>query len=394
LAWASAAVALTVLGGWMIADRARPALAEPDWNEYLVARDAAGIRPTNAQHPEMIDSGVQRHWIGCLENVVRLYPRHAAAHLALAEAHWRLFEALQIETGSAMPLAHVRDAAEQSRFASRAELVEWLSRAVGEHWSELQRCLDHARSALRLCPLEGRAYVYLAELSFLDGGGRPGRRAMIDQALRVRPFDGDVLYAAANEALLAGDAAGWLDYARRAFHCGPRQQRRIINHLVEATADERLPALADVVLREFQPDLRGLRLLYTACAKRSTAEQMAPLARRLAESAEAEAAATGGAAAVGLWLEARSLYARLGAGGDAVRSAESAVRCDPNNYQAHYQLAVELLKLRSFADAEAHFRWCLQRKPDDRSAAENLRAAVKGRLENQPRSVAGEGARL
>jgi len=394
LAWATAAILLMLLGGWMIAGLVGPTLAEPYWNEYLVARNVTGIRPQSEQSPDAIDSGIQRRWINCLRNVVRYCPQHAAARLALAEAHWRLFEALQTEASNAMPLAHIRDAAIQSRFASREALEEWLSRAVGEHWMELRQCLDQARTALQLCPLEGRAYVYLAELSFLDGGRRPERQALIAQAMRVRPFDGGVLYAAAGEALLAGDAAAWLEYARRAYRCGPRQQQEILDNLVAATADENLPALVEAVLREFQPDLRGLRQLYKTCAARHAAENLAPLARRLAEAAEAEAVADGGAAAVKSWLEAGYFYDQLGAGGDALRCAECAVRADAGNFEAHRRLALALLKIKSFAEAETHLRWCLQRAPNNKTLEEQLSVAVKGRLENQRQAAVGEGERL
>jgi tetratricopeptide (TPR) repeat protein len=217
---------------------------------------------------------------------------------------------------------------------------------------------------------------------------------LIEQALRTRPFDGGVLYAAAGEALLAGDAAGWLDYARRAYRSGPRQQQEIINSLVAATADEHLPALIDAVLREFQPDLHGMRMLYQACGKRCSAESLLPLTRRLAESAEAEAAASDAATAAALWLEAGRLRGQLGEAGEAVRCAERAVQCAADNFNAHQQLAQSLMKLRAFDEAETHFRWCQQRAPNDRRIEEQLRAAMKGRLENQRRAAAGEGEQL
>ena len=154
-------------------------------------------------------------------------------------------------------MADIRDAAIKSQFASREALVDWLSRAVGKHWVHLEQALYHTRKALTLCPLQGRGYVYLAELSFLAGADDAGTRTCIEQALRVRPFDGAVLVAAANEALRAGDAEQWLDYSKRAFRRGRRQQQQLIGGLVASTPTESLPAMIEFVLRDLQPDLEG-----------------------------------------------------------------------------------------------------------------------------------------
>ncbi|MCD4727206.1 MAG: O-antigen ligase family protein, partial [Pirellulales bacterium] len=307
LAWPAIVVALTFVGGWMIVDRAGPAMAQRFWDEYFVARNVMHIRPATDQNPESADEKIQRRWIACLDNVVRRSPTHIKAHLALAEAHRRLFDSLQAKSENRMSLAHIRGAALQSRFPSREALDGWLSRAVGDHWVHLQQCLDHTLKALLLCPLEGRAYVYLAELSFLRGGNDAVRHSYLQQALRVRPYDGAVLQAAASEALLAGDVRGWLDYAKRAFRSGPRRQRQIIGELTSATPAKDLPAVADYVIREFQPDLEGLRLLHAECAKRCPPEQLKSLTRCRIKKAEAEATKLGNVEAARVWMEARLL---------------------------------------------------------------------------------------
>ncbi len=58
---------------------------------------------------------------------------------------------------------------------------------------------------MELCPLEGEAYIYLAELSFLAGEGREARSAYVRQAMQVRPHDPAVRLAAGNESALCGD---------------------------------------------------------------------------------------------------------------------------------------------------------------------------------------------
>jgi tetratricopeptide (TPR) repeat protein len=328
-----------------------------------------------------------------LENVVRWQPSHARAHLALAQCHRRLFDALVSKSENPMSVASLRDAALQSRFSSRAALVEWLSRAVGKHWQHLDQAFEHVRTALALCPIEGRAYVYLADLSFLAGADGAVGRDYVGQALRVRPFDGAVLYAAASDALLAGDRAQWIEYSRRAFHSGRPQQEQIIADLVAATPTENLPAVIESILQEFHPDLAAMRFLHDLCAKRCPAETLAALARCRAEKAESEAARLSPVEGAAVWLEAQRLYGQLGDDAAASRCIGNALRCDLGNYDAHYQGAQFLLKQGRFAEALSHVRWCLQRTPDNPVLADMLREALKGQLDG-PRRAATEGEPL
>jgi O-antigen ligase len=388
--WAAAAILLTCLGTWMIAERIGPAVAQTYWDEYLIACRAAEAQPA-AEHDQSAEAEVQRQRIALLENVVRWQDTHALAHLALAESHCRLFEALQGRSENPMNLAHVCDAAMQSRFASRAALEEWLQRAVGDHWRHLDQALGHVRTALKLCPLEGRAYVYLAQLSFLAGADAARKHAYLEQALRVRPFDGSVLYAATTEAILAGDRPRWLDYLKRAHASGPRQQEQVLRSLVGGWPDDGLSALVDDILGELRPDLQSVRMLYALCAPRCAAEQLAPLAKYRAQRAELEASRLAGSQAADLWSEAQQFHSQLGADEAALRCIGNALRCDPASYRAHYQSVPCLLKQGMFAEAESETRWCLQRTRDAPRLADLLRAAIKGRLDGQRRAAVEKG---
>jgi O-antigen ligase/tetratricopeptide (TPR) repeat protein len=377
-------VVLTLLGGWMVESGVGPALAQPYWDEYLVARHAA-----QAQSPTALaDAELQRRWIACLENVIRWQPTHARAHLALAESYRRLFDALQASAKNQMSLASIRDAAIQSRFPSREALAAWLLRAIGPHWAYLDRALCHTRLALWLTPLQGRGYVYLADLLFLNGANATAQRACVQQALRVRPFDGAVLHAAGSEALLAGDAARWLEYSKRAFRCSRQQQQQFIGDLVVSTPTENLPVLIGLLIREFRPDLQCLRFLHNACAKYCPPEQLFPLMRHQAHQAEIEATALNNREAATIWIEAQQLYRQLQNDVEALKCARKAVQCEPSNYDAHYQLAVCSLNQQLFAEAESHLRWCLQRTPSDQVVETRLREALKGRLDSECRAAA------
>jgi tetratricopeptide (TPR) repeat protein len=197
-----------------------------------------------------------------------------------------------------------------------------------------------------------------------------------------------VLYAAATESLLTGDTAHWLEYAKRAASASPRQQQRLIEELVAGASNENLSGLIDFVICQLQPNSEGLRSLYAACENRCPAEQLTPLVRYRAQWAEKDATGLAGCGAAEVWLEARELYAQLRDDVAALRCTRRALECDPGNWYAHYYLGQCLMQQQSYADAESNFRWCLQRTPDCQTVEAQFRAAMKGRLDSQPRTAA------
>ncbi|MFZ1932557.1 MAG: O-antigen ligase family protein [Thermoguttaceae bacterium] len=393
-AWAVAATLLALAGGWMIANRIGPAVAQPYWDEYLVALHAAEAQDSTDPKRALADVVTQERWIACLENVVRWQPTHAGAHLKLVETHRRLFDILQSESPNPMPVLQISDAVfNEPQFQSREALAEWLPRAVGPHCVHLLACLDHVKKALTLCPLEGRGYVHAAELSFLWTSDRAAGRACIQQAMRVRPFDGPVLYAAANQAILTGNESLWREYLRRAFRYGREQQQRIISDRVAAAPPEGLPAVIADLLSEFRLDLENANFLDSICANHCSPEQLAALTRYRVERTEAEAAAADDAEnAAQLWLAASDLYQRLQDDARALQCARNALQRASGEYRVHYELGTCLLRQSQFAEAEVHLRWCLQRTPGDPSVECYMREALKGRLDQERRAAKeGEG---
>ncbi len=387
-AWLLAAAALTLVGGWMIANRIGPAVAQPYWDEYLVALHAAEAQDVSDPTRALVDAQTQQRWIACLENVVRWEPTHIGAHLKLVETHRRLFDILQRESPNPMPVIQISDAVfNEPQFRSRRVLREWLSRAVGPNCAHLQACLDHLRKALALCPLEGRGYVHAAELSFLWTSDRAAKQACVEQAMRVRPFDGAVLYAAANQAILSGNVPLWREYLKRAFRYGREQQQRILADRVAAAPPDGLSAVIADILKEFRPDLANANYLDKLCTGRCPPEQLLLLTQYRAETAEAEATAAKDAeAAAHLWLTACALQRRLHNDGKALQCARNALHRGAGLFEVHYELGRCLLNQSQFAEAESHLRWCLQRRPDDRAVENLVREALKGRLDEERRA--------
>jgi tetratricopeptide (TPR) repeat protein len=287
-----------------------------------------------------------------------------------------------------MPVVQISDAIfNEPQFRSRKVLENWLTQAVGPHCMHLEACLDHARKALALCPLEGRGYVHVAELSFLWASDRAAERACVEQAMRVRPFDGAVLYAAGNQALLSGNEPLWREYLKRAFRCG-RQQQRILADRVAAAPPECLPVVVDDILKEFRPNLENAEFLHKICVSHCSPEQLTPLVQYLAEAAEAEATAANDVATAGrYWLRAADYRGRLHNDAKALQCARNALQCTPGEFPVHYALGRSLLSQSQFAEAELHLRWCLQRVPNNKNLEYLVLEAMKGRTDRERRSA-------
>ena len=401
--WAAAAVAIALIpaGAWMIHNAIGPAAAQPYWEQYLIALQAThseqaqpdGSQPAEGQAAGGADAAAESALIGCLENVIYWQPNHASAHLALAEAHLRLFDKLQANSPNPMTLTDVRNAALASNFPSTQSLRDWLARALGENRLHIEAALRHARQALSLCPLQGRAYIYLAKTAFLEGQDSLPKQACIAQALRVRPFDGFVVTSAAAEALLEGNTQRWLELSKQGFRCGRRYQRELICNLVANVPAEGMQAMVDFIVTQLQPDLDGLRSLYDACSQRAGAELLEAICRYRAERAECEARNRSGDDALTLWLEAQQLRTQMNDGPKALECARCALECDCNNFRARCQLASCLLDQGLFAEAEQQLHWCLQRSPGEASLANKLKQAIKGRLDAERCADAQNGVR-
>jgi tetratricopeptide (TPR) repeat protein len=397
-ATAVAGVFLLMIGGWMVSELVGPAMAASFWNEYQMTVETLqaesriakqhGTLDAPTGHPK--DAEDEERLISLLDRVLAWQPTHARAQMAMAEAHLRLFERLQATGPNPMSLLNLRNAVEQSSFPSYEATTEWLSRAAGFHWRHLELALHHLQNSLTSCPLQGRGYVYLSEVAFLEKHPHPPTQAYLQQALRVRPYDGTVLYAMGSEACLAGDTETWLKYSKQAFHSDRQQQMRLIGDLIGPLSGEAVPVMVDFIIRQFQPDLEAVRLLHWTSIPRCSPDLLKPLGRYHGDMARAEASRQAGPKAADLWREAYAQYHAIDDRHESLKSIRRAVECDPTNYEAHFQLGLRLLEQKLYTDAEEHLNWCRLRQPGDPLVEQKCRESLKGRLDAQLRTTADD----
>lgn len=384
VAWL-AAPATILMGFWMITTQVDTLTADSHWTKYQRLQRAAYLNPPTFEMPqdlgffpddprelaareEAIRQQImaaqlesERGMIAELAETVRLDPRNAHAQLALAGSYMRLFQFAQEKAINRMPLSSIRDAALNAQYSSRKELVDWLSLAVGEHYRYLTRALHHAKAAVMLCPLQGEAYLYLGELCFLDVGGDADTWDFVEQALRVRPYDGTVLFHAGREAQLAGRLEEGLDYWVKSFDAGEIYQRQIVDWMAG-----RVPI--EFILAQFQPDLKILQYMQSQYLTRGAeSEELTPLLEAIAQASKEDARAEleeGYAEMAGTrWLNAMSAYQEMDRLDAAAECGRQAVTCCPHDFDARYRLGFLLADMGLLTEADEHLSWCRRTKP-------------------------------
>ncbi len=351
-AWTTAGLGVLAVGLFMANNRLAAAGAEPSWQRYLLLSDALAECDPGRRRV------VLEEIAGLLDTVVRWDRNHARAHAELAEVHRELFADPADAEVCPLDVRQVREAVLASRFPSSAAMFDWLRRAFGPRCRHLQATWRHAREAVSLCPLLGQAYLCLADVSFLEGPAAIDTTAYVEQAIRARPLDGRVLFAAGQEAFLTGDHERALGYWKGSFRCGRQHQRRLLQALGDRVA-------ADELLQTFEPDRAAMEVFREYYVRRQRPEEMRVMWRHYAEAARQRAEGLRGAAAAAEWMAAAGACHQVNLAAERLQCLQQAVRCDPANYDARRDLALALLAGESFDAAEEQLTWCLRQKPDD-----------------------------
>jgi O-antigen ligase/tetratricopeptide (TPR) repeat protein len=370
-AWIVATVSLAVLAAGVVSSRLPAARAAPHWEAYFkLARQTRHADPSedSRQAAERLTA-----MAGQLAETLRRDPHHPRANLRMAALELRKFDEYQRASENPMPLNQIRDAALASQFPTREAQDRWLQRVTGENRSLLDQALRHAQRALRLCPLQGEGYVYLAELAFLHSASPQLKHEFVEQALHVRPYSGVVLFAAGGEAALVEDYERALRMWKQAFDSDPEQQIRIIESFAA-----QMPA--EAFLEQFRPDRIALGRLHHFYRQQRDLDAARFVGLRFAAELEQEAPQQETAAAAALWDQASNVYAALGDSLQAVRCARQAVLLTPDHFARRQRLATALVNNYEYEEAVSQLQWCLSRRPDDSALQQQLEQANRQRL--------------
>jgi tetratricopeptide (TPR) repeat protein len=381
--WVELAAAAILVGAWTVHTYVGPALAAVHWDRYRrasiadeeisqesFAQFAAGRGVASNELRRTLSQTMLRQ----LHAALNWDPNFARAHKQLADRYMAEFELRVSGSANVLDVRQIGDTARSSSFATVEELRAWLNRAFGPDVSLLLQAHAHARRSVELSPLQGGAYLHLADLAFLELGSHAAMRAYVDQALRLRPCDRGVLADAGVQALLMGEIERAFDCWSKCFNTPGSHQHRIIYRLVVSG----MPA--NELLMKLRPDWRTLREIWAQYRKSGRPEDLAAILPYAAKETQSEAADPSGLEAVYVWFWLSDLYADVGRRDEALVCLERSYASDPRKYPIRHRLAKALLDAGRFAEAEPHVRWCLARRPADKMLRQALAEISKQRL--------------
>ncbi len=359
-----AIVAMTVLGICGMLLIARPlwptVRGSAAWHNYLLS--VSEMQSPDSDVPVEPDLDTLLLLRQHLTSAVDRCPGHARAHLRLASLDLRLFEFKQRESENPMSLSQIRDAALASKFPDRASQDRWLQAALGTNRRLLDEALLHATRAVSLSPFQGVGYIYLAELQFLHAVGEATHPDLIRQALRVRPFDPQVLFAAGREAIFAGDLSRAIRLWRRAYH-----QDDELRQLITAQLAPRLPA--NVFIEQFALSPSQLIDLHDFYCQQQLHERAESAGRQLLDLLTARFPPVNEDAVV--WRQAYAIASQL-RDRRAIVVCRRAVQLAPDDYAMRRRLAFELLDHQDWSGAIRQLDWCRDKNRADRGVAVKL----------------------
>jgi tetratricopeptide (TPR) repeat protein len=354
---------LLPLSVWMLSEWTPRLLAEPYWSNYrkIVLADHTGKDVTKSIDGDT-EPGTARlqQVMRDLRNAARRNPNDSRIHTRLAVQYSRVFHILQQESENSLPLSQIRDAAETGGFETHQEMLDWLGRAFGDNIRYAFAAKDHARRAIELNPLDGRAWLSYAELAFLDGVPSGYDRKCVDQSLRLLPNDASVLYAAGRDARVDGDVEAWIEYWKRAFHRDESTQETIIRQLAEWTE---VPV--ELIVKAFDPDIASLEravvILDGLGQEQNRRKAVEVLAYRLTEQARS----TNNSDRANDWRKAAVAFAQLGDVEKVEACFQQSFETAPTNFRIRFDFGSWLLTQGRPAAATEHLQWCARMAPHD-----------------------------
>jgi O-antigen ligase len=363
------AASLTVGGVlWSAPQLQQWAQGEPYWFDYLrLVLPQKGTTPTTADtddaNPDKSEAERTAQFkrrLLALNATVKLSPSKARAHLRLASAYLAAFDHLQQQNDDPMSLSQLRDAALAAEFDSVAAMRDWLNRAVGKNVRYLDAAARHARKAVELSPLQGQAYVHLAELGFLDELDPRHGAALLRQAQLVRPQSASVQFAVGRQQWLDGKVEEALESWKFAFHQDRNSQEQILALLVGNVP-------APVILKSLKPDLAALQRLearYLGDAQPLTEYPI--IAKAYAAALQHEVANPECDQPVDRLIAAAAIYNRLQDFEATETCLRRALQIDRTSFAARKMYGVFLYEQQEFAQAAEHLNWCVRMAPSDR----------------------------
>lgn len=375
---AFAAMCLLAVSGWMLSEWTPRLLAEPYWSSY---RKIVLASHTGKDVSDTVDGNADQRVVRLqqlvhdLRNAVKRNPNDSRIHTRLAVQYIQAFHLLQQQSDNALPLNQIRDAAETGGFETHDSMLAWLGRAFGDNIRYAMAARNHAKRAIELNPLDGRAWLAYSELAFLDDAPIGYDRKCIDQCLRLLPNDAAVLYAAGRDARVDGNVEGWAEYWKKAFHRDREIQEQIIRQMAEWTE---FPV--EIMAKAFDPDVAAMQQMVEVFGEPGQELHQQKALQILATQLTDRAQLPDNKERANDWRKAAVAYARSGEPEQVEACFVESLRAAPTDFRIRFDFGLWLLDQGRPASATEHLQWCARMAPYDQrveTAISRLRRSIQ-----------------
>lgn len=378
LVTATAACGLAAAGVWMLDQKIPAAQAEPDRMVYLrLSQDRSEQADDDFDLLEEKGDAVIR--------AARLDPSDSRLQESAGMEFLRRFDAMQETSENPLSFGQIRDVVKASEFKSPAEMKEWMQRAVGNNSKLLQLAARSFRRALQASPMRASACVKVAELSFLHLASNEEESALLNQALKLRPHDPQILFQVGRNLLLSGDMENAMAFWQGAF----ARSRNIQSIIVRQLAPQVAPSF---FVENLKPDWQARGLIARAYQEIGREDDARPIFEE--HITEGLQLLKTNMPPEELEMAVISLHEACTALRDrdmAIKVLSRGLKRAPQSYLIRYRLAWELYGADRFADAAEHLKWCASRHPDDKALQEAAAHATKQGLKTAQQDSRGSG---
>lgn len=299
-------------------------------------------------------------------------PSNPHTHHRLARLNVQSFELSQVAGDNALGVDSIRNTVRDNDFESREAVAQWIDRAYGQQGRRLYHGLRHAQRAVRLCPLLGKGYVHIASLSFLATRDTRVADALMEQALRVRPYDGAVQFEVGLHRYSAEKAEEVMELWKQA-------SQRPGKHRVRLAAAASSLFSAQEFVDQFHPDWRLTQAAFEAYQQRDVEQDRLVLADYAMVAAQEAEDTASPALASYYWWQAGMIKASLEDWEATIECVQRANQLNPSQLHIRRGLANALFQGERYDEADPHVRWCVARRPDDKTMRLRLEQLAKRR---------------